>query len=260
MAEKVSSVEKALALLDCFDMDRPEMSLAQICKMLNAPKSTTLNHLRTLEDMGFLLRADNSQNYRLGYKIMQLNYYARASLPIVQVTSSIMEDLKEKCGTNVYLTSHINGRVFYVDCVYQNKRSIAYSEAGKTLPMHCTSCGKAMLSYMPEDRVKTIIDRWGMKRSTAHTLTDYKKLLDDLWVSRERGYAVDNEEESVGVRCVASAIRTSSGDVAGALSISGAAIHMTDEVVAANSKILINAAAELMPYAHLLPAIQLAEN
>lgn len=258
MAEKVSSVEKALTILDCFDADRPELSLAQLCRLLNAPKSTTLNQLRTLESMGYLFRAENTQNYRLGYKIMQLNYHARASLPIVQYAARVMEDLKEKCGTNVYLTSHINGRVFYVDCAYQNRRSIAYSDAGKTLPMHCTSCGKAMLSYMPESQVRAIIDKWGMKRSTEHTCTDYSALLEDLRICRERGYAIDDEEESVGVRCVAAAIRTSSGEVAGALSISGSAVHMTDEAVAEKSKILINAAAELMPYAQLFPAIQLS--
>ena len=147
-----------------------------------------------------------------------------------------------------------------MDCVYQNRRSIAYSDAGKTLPMHCTSCGKAMLSYMTEDEVRAVIDRWGMAASTGHTITEPDKLIEELRVSRERGYAVDNEEESVGVRCVAAAVRTSSGKVAGAVSVSGSAVHMTDDRVEQYSRLLINAAAELMPYAGLFPAIQLAES
>ena len=66
MADKVSSVEKALAILDCFDLERSELGLAQICRMLATPKSTTLNQLRTLENMGYLFRSGPSRNYRLG--------------------------------------------------------------------------------------------------------------------------------------------------------------------------------------------------
>ena len=257
MADKVSSVEKALAILDCFDLERSELGLAQICRMLATPKSTTLNQLRTLENLGYLFRSGPSGNYRLGYKIMELNYYVHSSQPVVHYAAPILEELKERCGVNVYLTSHVDGRVFYVDCVYQTRRSLAWSDAGKTLPMHCTGCGKAMLSYMPEDEVQAVLDRWGMPSSTEHTITDRALLLDELRLSRERGYAVDNEEESVGVRCVAAAVRTSSGTVAGAVSVSGAAVHMSDETVEEYSRLLINAAAELMPYANFFPAIQL---
>ena len=260
MAEKVSSVEKALSILNCFDAEKQELSLAEISRMLNAPKSTALNQICTLENMGYLQRTEAGGTYRLGYKIMQLNYYVRAAQPIVQYSSGIMEELKERSGANVYLTSHIGGRVLYIDCVYHNKRSIAYSEAGKTLPMHCTSCGKAMLSYMSEERVNAVIDRWGLKKSTENSIDSPERLFEELKISRERGYAVDNEEESVGVRCVAAAIRSASGEVAGALSISGAAINMTEEVIRERAAMLINAASELMPYANLFPAIQLGEN
>lgn len=259
MAEKLSSVEKTLAILDCFNMERSELSLAQICRMLGTPKSTTLNQLHTLESMGYLFRSGPNLNYRLGYKIMELNYFVHSSQPIIRYASPILEELKDKCGANVYLTSHIDGKVFYVDCVYQNKRSIAWSNAGKMLPMHCTACGKAMLSYSPDDEVNAVLERWGMPPSTEHTITDKAKLFEELMLCRERGYAIDNEEESVGVRCVATAVRTSAGKVAGAVSVSGAAVHMSDDLVEEYARLLINASAELMQYAHLFPAIQLGD-
>ena len=162
MEAKVSSVGKALSILDCFSISRPELSLAQISTELGIPKSTALNQIRTLEDRGFLYRVANTANYRLGYKIMQLNYCVHSSLPIVQYAMPIMEELKNRTHCNVYLTSHIDGRVFYLEGMYYNKRTIAYSDSGKTLPMHCTGSGKAMLSYMPDAQVQAVIDRWGL--------------------------------------------------------------------------------------------------
>lgn len=257
METKVSAVGKALSILDCFSISRPELSLAQISAELGIPKSTALNQIRTLEDRGFLYRVANTANYRLGYKIMQLNYCVHASLPIVQYALPIMEELKNQTRCNVYLTSHIDGRVFYLECMYYNRRTIAYSDSGKTLPMHCTSCGKAMLSYMPEPQVQAVIDRWGLPEVTANTITDQAAFMRELEACRRRGYAVDNEEESVGVRCVAAAVRSSKGEVAGALSLSGPAVSMNESDIDSCAALVINAAAELMPYAQLFPAMQL---
>ena len=257
MEAKVSSVGKALSILDCFSISRPELSLAQISAELGIPKSTALNQIRTLEDRGFLYRVANTANYRLGYKIMQLNYCVHSSLPIVQYALPIMEELKNRTHCNVYLTSHIDGRVFYLEGMYYNKRTIAYSDSGKTLPMHCTGSGKAMLSYMPDAQVQAVIDRWGLPEVTENTITDPMDFRRELEVCRGQGYAVDNEEESVGVRCVAAAVRSSRGEVAGALSLSGPAVSMNESSVLSCAALVKHAAAELLPYAQFFPAMQL---
>ena len=80
----VNSVFKALRILECFTPNQPEMNLTQISKLLDLPKSTLSNLIKTLEAAGYLVRIQNSQNYRLGYKIMELGYGMRSALPIVQ--------------------------------------------------------------------------------------------------------------------------------------------------------------------------------
>ena len=255
-AGRVSSTAKALRILDCFSPRQPDLSLAQISRMLEMPKSTLLNQLRTLEEAGFLARSQSSQTYRLGYKIMNLSYCARASLPVVQYAIPVMEDLQMATGEIIYLTSHINGLVFYLESVFPSRRSISYSISGKMLPMHCTGCGKAMLSQMPTEQGEAILDRHGLPAVTHNTITDRDQMMEVLAASRRQGYALDNEEETVGVRCVAMAIRTGRGDVAGALSISGSTVSIGPEHRERYAALLGRACNALSPYAHLFPAIQ----
>jgi len=257
---RVTATAKALRVLDCFTPTQPELSLAQISRILNMPKSTLLNQLRTLEEAGFLGKSPENQTYRLGHKIMELSYCAHAAMPVIQYAVPVMEDLQVSTGEIIYLTSHIGGQVFYLECVYPSRRSVSYSVSGKTLPMHCTGCGKAMLSQMPTDQVEAIIQKHGLPSFTQNTITDHDQLMEALATYRRKGYALDNEEETMGVKCVAMAIRTGRGDVAGAISISGPAISITPEVVDQYSDLLARACNTLTQCAHLFPAIQLASN
>lgn len=254
---RVSATAKALKVLDCFTPSQPDLTLAQISRMLNMPKSTLLNQLRTLEDAGFLVRTRDGQAYRLGYKIMQLSYCAQASIPVVQYAIPVMEDLQVATGEIIYLTSHINGQVFYLECVFPSRRSISYSISGKMLPMHCTGCGKAMLSQMPTGQVEAIVDRYGLPSFTQNTITNQEQLMETLATYRRLGYALDNEEETVGVRCVAMAIRNSRGDVAGALSISGSTLSMHPDLFEGYAALLARACNSLSAHAHLFPVIPL---
>jgi DNA-binding IclR family transcriptional regulator len=220
------------------------------------PKSTLLNILQTLESRGYVYKSNNSQNYRLGFKLMELGYNVRSALPIVQIALPIMEELQSMTGEIVYLTTHINGRVFYLECVYPSKRLISYSVCGKTVPMHCTGCGKAMLMFMPEKRIDGIIAQWGLTQYTTNTITDQRELKKTLARYREKGYALDNEEESYNVKCIAMPIRLS-GNIAGALSISGSTMSMTEDKFPHYARLLVNACNLLAQYIHLFPAIQL---
>jgi len=254
---RVNALAKALRILDCFSTQRPELNLTELSQQLKIPMSTLLNMIRTLKDGGYLFKVKNSQNYRLGFKLMELSYKVRASLPVIQLAIPYMEELQSLTGEIIYLTTHINGQVLYLECVYPSKRSITYSVYGKILPMHCTGCGKAMLAYMPEKTVDAVIAQWGLPRSTPNTITDEVKLKKALVKYRELGYAIDNEEEGHNVRCIAMPIRDNNGMVAGALSISGPLVTMTDDKFPDYAKSLAGACNFLSQYAQLFPAFQI---
>lgn len=256
----VGSVTKALRILDCFTPSQPRLSLAKISQQLKLPKSTTLNLIRTLEQGGLLLRAPGEQNYQLGYKLMELSYCLRSSLPIIHYAIPFLEELQVKTGEIIYLTTHLNGRVLYLEAMYPSIRIGNYSVAGKTLPMYCTGCGKAMLAYLPAEEVEEIIDKWGFQKFTPNTITDRDSLYEELDRIRKRGYAIDTEEESPGVKCVSIPVRNSEGYPTGALSISGSLMSMKDELLEEHAKNLSRVCNSLAPYADLFPAAQMRAN
>ncbi len=256
---RVRSVVKALHVLELFSPTRTEMTLSQLSRTLGMPKSTLLNLLRTLEDEGYLLHVRETQTYRLGYRALQLGYSIRSSMPIIQYAIPFMEDLMSKTHETVYLTTHVNGQVFYLDGVYYSRRFGKYSITGKTLPLHCTGCGKAMLSYMTREETESIIRRWGLRRFTPNTITDPEALFSEIAATRERGYAIDTEEETLGVRCVATAIRNTQGRPVGAVSIQGTTMSMTDERIAECARLTASVSTILSEHAHLFPAHQLTE-
>jgi len=254
---RVNSVKKALRVLECFTAASPEMTLTQLSRELDMPKSTLLNLIRTLEEAGYVYRVRQSQSYRLGYKIMELGYSMRSAFPVVQFALPLMEELQSATGEFVYLTTHIDGHVLYLECVYPQKRTVGYSITGKTLPMHCTGCGKAMLSTFTDAHVNSIIDACGLERKTLHTITDRDQLMHELALTRSRGYAVDLEEETPGVKCIAMPIRSSEGIAAGAISISGPVHSITDEKIPRYTKLLSDMTSILATRANLFPAMQI---
>lgn len=250
----VNSVVKAIGILECFSPGQRELSLSQISRQLGLPKSTALNLIRTLESRGYLLYSHNAQTYQLGYNVMTLSYNLRTSMPIIQYALPFLEELQVKTGENIYLTSHVDGQVLYLEGVYPSIRIGNYSVAGKRLPMHCTGCGKAMLAYLPEDEYEAVIARWGLPGITPHTITTRKDLDAEMRAIRARGYATDSEEESLGVRCVAVPIRDSSGYPCGAVSISGTNISMREDTQEEYAKMVARVCSVMINNAHQLPA------
>lgn len=254
---RVRSVVKAMHILELFSPTQTELSLAQLSRLMEMPKSTLLNMLKTLESEGYLLHIQETQTYRLGYKALQLGYSIRSSMPIIQYAIPFMEDLMSKTHETVYLTTHVNGQVFYLDGVYNSRRFGKYSITGKTLPLHCTGCGKSMMSYMTHKEVELIIAKRGLRRFTPNTITEPEELFAELERTHERGYAIDTEEETLGVRCVATAIRNTQGKPVGAVSIQGTTMSMTDERIAECARLTASVSTILSEHAHLFPAHQL---
>lgn len=254
---QVKSVTKAFNILSCFTPTVTELSLADISAKLDMPKSTTLNLLRTLESFGYVIRSYPSMNYRLGYSALQLNYCTKVSMPAVRNTLPFLEDLQIRTGKTIYLTSHINGEVLYLEVAHQNRRLFTYSISGKTLPMHCTGCGKAMLAFLPEDEIRKIISEHGLQTFTPNTLSTKEKLISELEEIRAKGYAIDNEEETLGIRCIAAPIRNSQGYPTAAISISGAINSMQDDQLLSYLEILLSSCQALANNANEFPAGQI---
>jgi DNA-binding IclR family transcriptional regulator len=104
-----------------------------------------------------------------------------------------------------------------------------YSRIGRRVPLHCSGVGKALIAFKPEKEIQYILKDYDYIKQTSHTLTNEKDFIKELEKVRERGYAVDNEENEPGVRCLAVPIRDHSRQVVAAISISMPAARLGKE-------------------------------
>ncbi len=255
---KINTIIKATGILKLFTGKNPNWSYNQLVQETKMPKSTLSNLLKTLEFTRLLEKDEHTQLYHLGLEVLEMSYSARKAFNIIETAMPFLDDLQQRTGEIVYFCVPKDGKVLYLEASYPASKSVAYSVTGKTLNMHCTGVGKAMLSKLSSDEVKTIVDYYGLPKYTSTTITSYEGLVDELEAIRKRGFAIDNGEEAYGVRCIA--VPIVNGDrVIGAVSISGSTLSMKDEKFDEYAPMLMEVAntlarsADKFPESNILP-------
>ena len=222
---RIKVLEKALAVLELFDEQGTELTVTEISQRLGIHKTTAFRIVAVLDEANYLEKAHGSMKYRLGFKLLHLGSLVEGGTELKKRARPILEKLKQECDETVHLVILNKGEALYLDKIEGLKTVRVVSRVGMTLPAHCSGVGKVLLAYLPEDRVESIIRAKGLKRFTPNTITEREALRTELRRIRERGYALDNEEIEVGLKCVAAPISDGSGTVIGALSISGPAFR-----------------------------------
>jgi len=217
----IQSIVKAIHIMRLFSSAEPRLTLAEISRRLDLPKSTAHNILKTLVSEGFIERVDG-EAYALGPAIVALGQGVRVNVELRDRAAPLIRELADLCRESVYLTVHDGDRALYIYAVESSRRLLARSAVGDRAPLHCTSVGKAILAALPDEEIEAIVTRTGMPAFTPHTMTDFDALLADLEQTRQRGYAIDNQEHEVRTFCLGAPLLDHRGQVIGACSISGA--------------------------------------
>lgn len=218
---RIKVLDKALAVLSCFEEQGQELSVTEIADQLGIHKSTAFRIVTSLDEANFLERSPTSLRYRLGFKLFHLGSLVESGKELRRRARPILEALKDECDETVHLVVLSKGEALYLDKIEGRKTIRVVSRVGMTLPAHCSGVGKVLLAYLPDAEVDAIIRAKGLKRFTPNTITDRKALRAELKRIRDAGFGMDNEEIEVGLRCVAAPIKDATGQVIGALSISG---------------------------------------
>jgi IclR family acetate operon transcriptional repressor len=182
-----------------------------------------------LERRGYLRRDAETGRYKLGLKILSLGGDAQSNLDIADVSLPFMRTLVER----VHLTSHLavldQGEAVYIEKVEAPGFFKVNTWVGRRMYLHSTSVGKALLAWLPKQELEAIVRQQGMKKRTPKTITTLSRLLADLEHVREQGYAVDDEENSLGARCLGAPIFDATGSVTAALGVSGTITQVGEE-------------------------------
>lgn len=220
-ASPATAVERALNILEAAAHRRDGLTNSEISRKLAIPKSSASYILRTLERRGYLRRETETGRYRLGLKILTLGGDAKANLDIADVALPFLRALVEKIHLTVHLAVLDQGEAVYIEKVEAPGFFKVNTWVGRRMFLHSTSVGKCLLAWLPKEEVETLVKQQGLKKRTPKTITTMTRLLADLERIKEEGYAVDDEENSLGARCLGAPVFDAAGNVVAALGASG---------------------------------------
>ncbi len=236
----VQSIERVFGLLETMADNGGMMGLSQLSAASGLPLPTIHRLVRTLVGLGYL-RQEPSRQYVLGPKLIRLGESSSQMLGVW--ARAHLTGLVDELGETANLAMLDGDQIVYVAQVPSRHSMRMFTEVGRRFLPHSTAVGKALLADMPPEQVREILDRTGMPRRTANTITDPDEFATALQWSTEHGYAVDDGEQEVGVCCVAVAIPDVPSRLA--ISVSGPATRMTGELVKRAGALLISTAAAL---------------
>jgi IclR family acetate operon transcriptional repressor len=237
----VQSVHRALDLLEIVSAGGGHLAIGEIAAASTIPLPTIHRLLQTLVERGYMRRLP-SRRYALGFRLAPLG--AVANSMVGADTESILAELVAELGESANLAILSGDHAEYVAQVPSRHAMRMFTEVGRRVELHCTGVGKALLAQLEDDQVRRIVGRIGLPGYTPYTLTTEAALFESLTEIRDHGYAVDEQEQEVGVRCVAMPVGS---DLLSwmAVSISGPVTRMTDDVVARAVPLLRAAATRL---------------
>ena len=216
-----TAVERALNILEAAAHRRDGLTNSEISRKLGIPKSSASYILRTLERRGYLRRDAETGRYRLGLKILSLGGDAQANLDIAEVALPFMRALVEKIHMTVHLAVLDQGEAVYIEKVEAPGFFRVNTWVGRRMFLHSTSVGKCLLAWLPKHEAEALVKQQGMKKRTPKTITTMTRLLSDLDHIKNEGYAMDDEENSLGARCLGAPVFDVTGNVVAALGASG---------------------------------------
>lgn len=226
----MKTIDNAGRVLDLFGVDTPERGATEVAKLLDMPKSQAHALLVALTDCGLLQRTP-WRRYRIGWRALALSRVLAETTEFRGPARQVMAQLTAHFGETVHLaTLDGAGRVVYVER-FEGTRAvrIAVSSVGSTLSPHCSGVGKALLAYLPDERLDTILETAELERFTEKTITDRDALRAELDEVREQGVAYDHEEAVPEVCCVAAPIFGYSSEATAALSITTPAYRFSEQ-------------------------------
>ena len=231
MAGEVGVLIKALDLLEALARGGA-MSVAEVTGASGVNRAAAYRILTTLERRGYVLRThDEVRRYLLGPALRSLVRGATSLGDVLIAARPQLRRLWEEFGETVNLGAFSQRRVLYLDILESGQGLRTTVTVGTHDDLHSTALGKAILAALPPAEVRDLLTAGPLVRKTARTLTSLASVVDDVELSRERGYALDDQENEPGARCVAAAILDPGGRPVAALSLSGPAWRIDDRMV-----------------------------
>ncbi len=242
-----------MKILECLSHE-PSFGITELAHRVSATanslrmnKSTVYRFLTSLKELGFVRQDPETEKYSLTLKLFEIGMSVLDRLELWREAQPILKEIAHVTGETVHLATMDDYSLVYLGKIESARglRVSMMSRVGQSAPTYCTGLGKTLLAYLPADRVNDILKRERVIKFTARTLTRRPDLDRELASIRENGFAIDNEEHEIGVRCVAAPVRDTHGGVCAAISVSVPTVRLPDKEIPRYQSIVLRAAEEI---------------
>ncbi len=224
---QVQSLDRAISILERL-AESDGMNLTDLSQSVGLAPSTTHRLLTTLQQRRFADFDDEYGVWVVGVGAFNVGNAFLRSRKIISLGRPVMRRLMEDVGETINLAVEDKGELVYVTQFESHAPMRAFFRPGRRAPMHSSAIGKAMLAEMDENVLRDFLQKRGMQRFTDHTIVDPAVLRAQLQKVRQRGWGIDDEEHTVGMRCVAATVHNEHGEVIAGISISGPSVRVTE--------------------------------
>lgn len=228
MARVLRSVNNALAVLESFSVERPEIGVTELSHTLGLGKSTVHRLLTSLAARGYVRKNPDTERYCLGFKAFEVGSLTAGRGAIREVAAPFLRSLMLATKETVHLGVLDEWEVVYIDKMESDQPLQMYSRVGRRAPLYCTALGKALAAWEPEDWVDKFLRR-RLRAYTPSTLTEPGDLRRELSKIRATRYALDGEEFSLGLKCVAAPLFDHSRRVVASIGIAGPSVRLSSD-------------------------------
>jgi IclR family transcriptional regulator, KDG regulon repressor len=227
----IKSIKRSIKILNSFTLQKKELGITELSKMLKLHKSTIHRILVTLEDENILVKNQISKKYRLGMKLFEFGNIAKEQIEINVIALPIMENLAKKTEESIDLNILLDDKRVSVEKIESPHDLRRIIQLGRSLPLYCGGSGKAILAFLPASKIKRIIRKENLICLGPKTITDPVILREHLEEIRKNGYAQSFEERVSGSSSVAAPIFDYKGNVIASISISGPITRFTKKKI-----------------------------
>jgi|SRR5579862_4097573 len=239
----VQSLARAFSILEEIARNRDGIGLAELSKRVALHNSTAFHLVKTLVVLGYVRQMKDTKRYRIGRPLFALAASALDEVEMVNLATPILEDLSRETGESAHFSVPMGDAVVVLARTSGPGAFQLIDRAGAVRPAHCTALGKIMLAALPPDQLEQFMVRAELKALTPKTITSAERLRHEIAEVRRAGLAIDDGEFDAELRCVALPVRDFSGQVIGAVGISGPVWRLSIETLQKRSR-AVRAAAD----------------
>lgn len=241
----VKSILKSIEVIEELSQNSDGLKISELTQKLSIHKSSVFRVLDTLSYKGIVEKDPETQKYRLGIKLLEYSANILNNMQIRNIAAPYLKALLHEFEEVVHLTVLYDGQMVYIDKLENPNSVTMYSQIGRKVPAYSTAVGKATLAFMSDDDVNLILNQTELRPRTMNTITSPDILRQELAKIRSLGYAYDEEENEPGIKAVAAPILDQFGRPVSAFSVTGPAMRMTPEKMAAISKKVVDASRKI---------------